>query len=318
MTKTTLIPVALGILLAACASSAPIPQVGILPRDHIVALSEGIGARPAGSRREARASEYISNALESYGYAAERRTFTRDNPSGIGAVQTANVVSVKEGRTERRILVGAHYDSAHTGKGADDNASGVAILLDTAKSLKGQDTPYTMVFIAFGAEEPGFLGSSQYVEEMTRVDRANTIVIVNLDSLIAGDYAYVYGGEGVGGEIRDWLLAWAEIDGLGLQTQPGENPEFPAGTTGDWSDHVPFKEAGIPYVYFESTNWSLGAKDGYTQVDPQLGVHGEIWNTKYDNLRYIDDHFPGRVDERLALFGDAVYRICTKYEVPLN
>ena len=62
--------------------------------------------------------------------------------------------------------------------------------------------------------------------------------------------------------IRDWVIARASENGQELQTQPGENPEFPAGTTCDCSDHAPFAEAGIQYIYFEPTNWSLGNKDG--------------------------------------------------------
>jgi hypothetical protein len=137
---------------------------------------------------------------------------------------------------------------------------------------------------------------------MTEEQIRNTVAMINLDSVTAGDFTYIYGDEGERGKIRDWALAFASAHGLVLQTQPGENPDFPAGTTGDWSDHAPFKQVGIPYTYLEATNWTLGEKDGYTQVSAEYGENGKIWHTQYDTLEYINATFPGRMQERLNLF----------------
>jgi hypothetical protein len=109
-------------------------------------------------------------------------------------------------------------------------------------------------------------------------------------------------------------LDYAQENNLTLQTQPGENPQYPAGTTGDWSDHAPFKAAGIPYAYLESTNWTLGNKDGYTQVSPQYGENGEIWHTEYDTLEYINETFAGRMQERLQLFVIVLEAILTEFD----
>ncbi|MCP4197651.1 MAG: M20/M25/M40 family metallo-hydrolase [Proteobacteria bacterium] len=289
-----------------------------MARDYTVVLSEDIGPRIAGSPEEAEASQYIVSALESFGYLPEVQVFTDSPPGRSGEVTSSNVIAVNEGLSEEIVIIGAHYDSVEVGNGADDNASGVAVMLEAAKMLKDVDTPYTIYFVAFGAEEVGLIGSNYYVDQMTEEDKANAIAMVNLDSLIAGDNAYVYGDDAEGGEIRDWLISWAEKEDLPLQIQTGENPEYPAGTSGDWSDHVPFKQAGIPYVYFESTNWLIGEKDGYTQVDPKYGTEGQIWHTEYDYLEYIDATFPGRVDERLSLFASALYKICTEYAITVS
>lgn len=296
---------------------------GRLARDYIVALSEDIGPRLAGLPDDTEAGQYIASMFQSFGYSPEVQVFTQSY-SRKDQVTSSNVIAEKEGVSEDIITIGAHYDSYGEGKGADDNASGVAVMLEVARMIKDVETPYTIRFIAFGAHEPGRnLGSDYYVWHMTEAEKDNTIVVVILDCLIAGDYAYVYGGYGrkstrEGGRIRDWLLGWAEEEGLPLQTQTGENPAYPAGTQGDWSDHVSFRRAGIPYVYFESTNWLLGKKDGWTQVDPDYGNLGLIANTKYDNLAYIDSTFPGRVDERLRLFAMALYKICVEYTVPAS
>jgi Zn-dependent M28 family amino/carboxypeptidase len=299
--------------LAACASlptKKPTADVG-LARADIVALGD-IGPRLFGSQEEAEASQYIASRFKSLGYSPEVRVFLENYVS--------DVIAVKKGVSEDTIIVGAHYDSGAEGgtKGADDNASGVAVMLEVARMLRDVKTPYTIKFIAFDGHEARFIGSDYYVKQMTEAERAKTIVAVILDGLIAGDYAYVYGGDGEGGRIRDWLLGWAKEEGLPLQTQTGENPAYPAGTAPPVSDHVPFKEVGIPYVYFESTNWLLGEKDGWTPVDSHYGSDGKIWHTKYDNLAYFDSTFPGRVDERLRLFAMALYKICVEYRVPAS
>jgi len=209
--------------------------------------------------------------------------------------------------------VGAHYDSVDIGKGADDNASGVAVILEMAKYLKNIETPYTIRFIAFGAEENGLNGSKYYVETMSEADKSDTLLMINLDSLIAGDNMYVYGDYANGGLVRDYVLKSGRLLNLKIGTNMGENPEYPLGTTGDWGDHAPFANAGIPFINFEATNWLLGDGDGYTQVDPKYGVDGAVWHTQYDTLQYIDETFPGRVDEHLYAFVTLLNKVLMEY-----
>jgi alkaline phosphatase isozyme conversion protein len=280
---------------------------------HVEAISEEIGPRPAGSEAEARTAQYIILEFERLGYLSELRPFTATVKGKT--INSANIIAIKHGESPMEIIVGAHYDSVDAGKGADDNASGVGVILEVAERIKEQQTPYTIRFILFGAEEVGLQGSQVYVEQMTAQQIQNTIAMINLDSVAAGDMAYVYGDAGERGVIRDWVLDFAEENGLALQTQLGENPAYPRGTTGDWSDHAPFKSIGIPYTYLESTNWGLGKKDGYTQVSTEYGEDGEIWHTEYDTLEYINTTFPGRVQERLNLFVVVLETILTKFSI---
>jgi Zn-dependent M28 family amino/carboxypeptidase len=288
---------------------------GSRARQHLLALSEEIGPRPAGSSGEAEAARYIQEAFREMGYEPAVLAFLAAVKQGENQIEidSANVIAVKEGLSKKTIIVGAHYDSVRAGRGADDNASGVAVLLESAERIKEASPPYTIRFVAFGAEEVGLKGSSRYVEQMSLADIAGTVVMINLDSLIAGDHAYIYGDGENGSSLRDWALAQAPELGLDLKTQPGENPAFPAGTTGDWSDHAPFKQAGIDYAYLESTNWALGEKDGYTQTDPEVGEAGQIWHTPFDAMAYIEEVFPGRIDQHLNLFVTLLTHILTKY-----
>lgn len=259
-----------------------------------------MGPRVAGTETETKAGDWIKTTLEDLGYTVTVEPFNF-NEDGIKG-SSRNIIAVKEGTSDQTVVVGAHYDSVDIGNGVDDNGSGVAVVLEAAKMMKDAETPQTIEFIFFGAEEVGLCGSEYHVSKMTLDDISNTVLMINYDSLVAGDNAYVYGNEDAKGKFRDRALEIAKEKKVKLSTQPGENEEYPAGTTGDWSDHAAFKNAGIPYMYFESTNWSLGDEDGYTQVDPSLGADGEIWHTEFDTMDYINENFPDRITDRLTTF----------------
>jgi hypothetical protein len=296
----------------ATSTSEPQAPAGQIAYAHVEALSEKFGARLAGTAKEAEAAQYIILEFERLGYVSELHPFNVTVKGKV--INSANIVAVKPGASSQEIIVGAHYDSVSAGKGADDNASGVGVILEVAERLRAQDTAYTIRFILFGAEELGMQGSEYYVSQMTDDQIKNTIAMINLDSVTAGDTAHIYGDEGEKGVIRDWALAFAREHNLELQTQPGDNPDYPAGTTGDWSDHAPFKNAGIQYVYFESTNWTLGDQDGYNQVAVKYVDQGSIFHTEFDRLDYFDKVFPGRVDERLESVTSIVEAILTQFE----
>ncbi len=291
---------------------------GAVAREHIVALSEGIGSRVGGTSNEVRAAGYIETIFRQIGFptSVQSFTFVVGSSGSPSTRKSANVIAVKEGASGKEIIVGAHYDSQVRGRGAGDNASGVGVMLEIAASIREVATPYTIRFVAFGAEEGGLRGSRHYVGAMGSEEISDVVAMINLDSLVAGDVAYVYGSVGDAGVVRDWILARAREQGLDLRTQPGENADYPAGTTGEFSDHAPFEDAGIQYAYFESTNWTLGARDGYVQVDPRFGERGYIWHTPFDTMDYIESTFPGRIDDRLRLFATMLYQVLTEFTVP--
>lgn len=271
-------------------------QAGKQAYKHTEFLAEEIGARVAGSDSEKEARAYIMRELTKSGYQPVQQDFTYTRKQVTK--NSSNVIGVKEGKSAKQIIVGAHYDSVGVGTGADDNASSVGVILETAEALKKKNLPYTIKFVFFGAEEEGLQGSKYYVSSMTEKEKSNTVAMINLDSLLAGDKIYVYGSEGEGGWIRDLALKIAKQRNIPLETNPGLNPDYPKGTTGDWSDHAPFKDAGFPIGYFEATNWELGDQDGYTQTVK----HGAIWHTKKDDLDFLEQEFPGRTEEHLNQF----------------
>jgi Zn-dependent M28 family amino/carboxypeptidase len=269
-------------------------------------LSEQIGPRVAGTVSEKTASKYLASQLQAIGLhpTIQNFTYTRNNVT----YQSQNVIATKKGKSSKELIIGAHYDSVSSGKGADDNGSSIGVVLETLQKLAKKKTPYTVKVIFFGAEEAGLQGSKYYVSQMTETEKKNTIAMINLDSLIAGDKMYVYGDQGKQGKLRDFALKIAKKHKIQMSTNPGLNPEYPAGTTGEWSDHAPFKAAGIPYAYFEATNWEIGDLDGYTQTVK----HGAIWHTEKDNLPFLEQEFPGRVQDHLKSFTAVLTELVAK------
>lgn len=293
----------------------PAPKYGSEVARPLINDFINIGPRVAGSATETQAAQYILSVFTALGYSPENQPFTAE--AGNQTITSANVVAVKHGDSAQEILVGAHYDSSAAGPGADDNASGVAVMLEVAKLVQNISTPYTIRFIAFGAEESGLLGSYAYLNQMSQEEFENTIAMLNLDSLAAGDVAYVFSDEGQLAVVRDWSLEWALGNGLDLQTLKNADLTDPASGKGS-SDYAPFKDAGIPFAYFATTNLTLGDKKGSTQVDAKYGERGVIHNTKYDTLAYLDATFPGRVDTHLDLFISVLINLLTKYEAPIQ
>ncbi|MCP4344019.1 MAG: M20/M25/M40 family metallo-hydrolase [Desulfobacterales bacterium] len=284
--------------------------VDIPAMEYIEYLSENIGMRFAGTGEERAAQDYISGEFEKLGYSVTLQPFEFEHEGTV--LESFNVIAVKTGLSEKEIVVGAHYDSENVGQGASDNASGVGVMLAAAGELANSSTPYTIRFIAFGAEEVGRRGSEYFASQMTDEEVANTICMLNLDTVMGGDQIYVYGGAGDEGWVRDQALDIARHMEIPLETNPGLNPGYPEGTTGDWSDHVGFKRRGIPYAYFESTNWEIGDLSG----EMQTVKHGGIWHTENDTLDFFETEFPGRIEEQLFAFTEVVTELLLTIEPP--
>ncbi|MCP4692647.1 MAG: M20/M25/M40 family metallo-hydrolase, partial [Desulfobacterales bacterium] len=194
--------------------------------EHMAYISDTIGIRVAGSPEEKTTRDYIAGQLMELGLSVSLQKFRFEDGGAFG--ESFNVVAVIPGASAQQLIVGAHYDSVEVGEGASDNASGVGALLAAAEALIGQTPPYTVVFIAFGAEEIGLKGSRYYASNMAAQDVADTIGMINLDTLVGGDMVYVYGDAGDAGWIRDQALALSPTRTVTLQTNPGLNPDYPA------------------------------------------------------------------------------------------
>ena len=262
---------------------------GELAYEHVYHLSEYIGARVAGTAEETDAATYIVKQFKKMGYKVQVQRFTFYSDTFGVDHDSQNIIATKRGKIGKTVIIGAHYDSAageicsdgNYPPGAGDNASGVGVMLEVAEILAKYKTHGNIVFVAFGAEEEGLWGSEYFASQMSDDEIANTVTMINLDSVGAGDFFYVYAGmDDNPGWARDLALKIGQRMGYDLRTSPGiECYEW--GTAGDWSDHVPFRLLGIPIAYFEWMNWD---------ADPCGGIETEefgwIMHTCMDNLDY--------------------------------
>lgn len=125
------------------------------------------------------ASNYLFETYKSFGYSPEYQWFSRAEAAGG---QTANVVARLEGTTNPELVyvVSSHYDSVAIGPGADDDTSGTAALLETARILARHPQPATIVFASFTGEEAGLLGSREFVRRAV-ADRIRIVGALNND-----------------------------------------------------------------------------------------------------------------------------------------
>ena len=154
-----------------------------------------------------------------------------------------NVIGTLEGLQPNQgiVYIGGHYDSVSGAAGANDDASGVAGVLEAARVLgtKGHRTKATMKFIAFGSEEIGLDGSYWYVVENIGEVATMGIGMINLDMIAVGDMLLL----GNVGLAEDDILDYTEdkADAMGIVWDP-----FTAGAN---SDHYYFEVVGCPVSF---------------------------------------------------------------------
>ncbi len=132
-------------------------------RAHVVMLAETIGERDASRRgKQERARDYVAARLRALGYEVKlipyEALWMASVPNGTKFWNVEAVLRVRNPEPGAWIL-GAHYDSAPGTPGADDDASGVAVLLEAARLLKARPPRREVRFVAFGTEEPPSFGT---------------------------------------------------------------------------------------------------------------------------------------------------------------
>ena len=236
--------------------------------------------------------------MEDYSLFKEAKSVTLSVTTDIVRKEApaANVVGVLEGSDPKLkdevIVVGAHYD--HLGRGgegslapregeihhgADDNASGTAGLLELARLLS-QDREKmrrTLVFIAFGGEEEGLIGSSYYVAHPARPIE-QTVAMINMDMVgrLKGD-ALTVGGVGTAAEWRGWVEEAnrgyrVSVDPMGTGAQTNGN----AGGDGPARRGTADKTTGTP----DGAKDSKGAK-GAKGAKTEKGAKNEKDSTPF-------------------------------------
>jgi hypothetical protein len=101
-----------------------------------------------------------------------------------------NLVLRWDGQPDQIIVIGAHYDHIERGCGAIDNWSGIVTLAHVYRTIRKLPAHKTILFVAFGSEEQGLLGSKAMVRAIQKEDLANYCAMINIDSFgLAGPFA---------------------------------------------------------------------------------------------------------------------------------
>jgi aminopeptidase YwaD len=230
------------------ASDPPILASGPFSSDaafvHVRRLAGRIGPRPAGSEAYRRAVRYVDQELTELGYDTRLQRF----PLPQGG-RSWNVIATSPTSTDVRMLIGAHLDTVAGSPGGNDNASGVAVLLEIARAVAGGALTDGLALVAFGAEEfqpkaGHHFGSDAYVDRMTAAERTELEIMVSADmigkvrALIAGRL------RGTSPEAARELARATRASGTRASVR----------SLGDISDHGPFALAGMPAAFLWTGN----------------------------------------------------------------
>ena len=163
-----------------------------------------------------------------------------------------NVVAHLAGVTRPSVLLGGHYDSVQGAPGANDNASGTAVVLEIARNLSGTSLARQAWFIAFDGEEDGLHGSRAFVSAAQPQFLSGLKGMLNFDMV------------GVNDNLR--IGGTPSLTALVKATDPSISTFQAYGG----SDHAPFANAGVPVLFFYRGQEPNYHTPNDKQVDPKL------------------------------------------------
>ncbi len=271
----SLTAIAAALTLAACETVMPATTeatpVAAAPADYAqlmddlrILSADDMQGRDTGSEGGARARAYIVGRLEALGVQAssmgrlqpwEMQGRTRE---GVKTFNGTNIIGVIPGTrvSDKYIVVTAHYD--HVGvnngeiyNGADDNASGVATMLELAKRLKANPPEHSVLIVALDGEERSLLGAKHFVEAPP-VPLSSISMNLNFDMTaradsdgklwVTGTYQHPY--------FRPVLERIAPRGTVSLAFGKDTPEDKGADNWVEASDHAAFHRAGLPFLYF--------------------------------------------------------------------
>jgi aminopeptidase YwaD len=277
-------------------------------RDNLLAsLRQLVGDRSpeSGAHRLAFTASWIRRQFESLGY------HTRLQPVPFAGGTWPNIIAEPPAPdpTTPRLIIGAHYDTVPDSPGADDNASGVAALLELARLARAfppaPAVPLRLELIAFTLEEQGLLGSAHYVRHL-RSRAAPVAGMLSLEMLgyqsdqpgsqrlpagledlypRTANFIGVVGNERARALLESCAAAMRTVQSLPVETLviAGNGEVLPPTRN---SDHAPFWDDGHPAVMITDTSW----------------FRNPHYHQPTDTIETLDLDFLTRVTQAIAAF----------------
>jgi Zn-dependent M28 family amino/carboxypeptidase len=220
-----------------------------------------------GQRHLAAVESFIEKEFESYGLDVENNYFS------YRGTKFRNIVGrLGASRTSTLSILGAHFDSVPGTPGADDNASGVAVLLEAARLLARARLRSQVLFCAFNLEELNMIGSSHFAKELKRAG-AKVTAMISLEMVgytdprpgsqryptglswlypDRGDFIGLIGNWNSSSLLRRFAGQMRRVASLPVETLsvPGNGAFIPAVRL---SDHSPFWDEGYPALMITDT-----------------------------------------------------------------
>ncbi|MCB0485387.1 MAG: M28 family peptidase [Flavobacteriaceae bacterium] len=259
------------IAFTACKTEKAYVPENKIKEDVTFLADDKLEGRGTGTEGEKMAAEYIAKRFKEMGIAPKGtdgylQTFTfkpKKNPhekatftetSSDSTVTGTNIVGYIDNNASKTIVIGAHYDhlgyggegSLYRGEdkqihnGADDNASGVAVMLNLAGKLKNANTSNNYLFLSFSGEEIGLLGSNYFVKNATiPVDSINYMLNMDMVGRLKADSTLAVYGVGTSPIFKQVINAHNDKFKL-IEKESGVGP----------SDHTSFYLADVPVLHF--------------------------------------------------------------------
>lgn len=223
--------------------------------NHVRKLAGDIGVRVRATRGEYRGSRYIARRFRAMGYNVRIQKFSVDGGT------SRNVVAWWPESRRYGFVVGGHMDTVERSPGANDNASGTAVVLELARIFAGTRPSRFVRFVAFGSEEYGsngvhHVGSQVYVNRLGRDGRSALAGMTSVD-MIADGRPLLVGNSGIASDVVARSL-YRRIRDAGIDVRYQ--------VLCDCSDHGPFEHAGIPASFAYS-----GPEPNYHDPSDKVG-----------------------------------------------
>lgn len=204
-----------------------------------------------------------------------------------GGEQHYNIQVIKRGRSDKILVIGGHHDKVHVGAGTIDNWTGATMVANLYKALRDVETEHTLVFLTFGAEEQGLVGSRHWLSQLPDAERAKIQAMVNLDTLaVDGTFSWLNNSDRALLDRADRVAAAA---GLDLERK---------GLRGGDSDHSSFRRYGIPAMMFfgasENVIWDIIHSQNDTYASFSLPHYVNNYEVALAMLKDLDADPPAR------------------------
>lgn len=207
---------------------------------HVRSLAKRIGVRRKTSRNERRAARYFARQMRALGYEVTVQKFK------VAGGTSRNVVAKWPGSRTYPLVVGGHIDTVPRSPGANDNASGVAVVLELARIFAGTGQADWVTFVAFGSEEYDSSyethhdGSRHYVKKLGRRGRKRLAGMISVD-MVADGRPLLVGNSAISGRHRVANSLYNTIRKRSIDVRRI--------TLCDCSDHGPFEHAGVDAAF---------------------------------------------------------------------